>query len=232
MHAASHLPLHVPMHIPVLIMAVPPLAVQVPVQLPMHVPWQFTLGAVPGVQVPVQSASHEPVHCAWTLAEPSHVAPAMHMPLQLPLRSPGEQAAVTIGGVQLPLALHWPSHIASTSALTLHWPPDIDSPHESDAPASPLRIAEIAIDAWLQASVSSASVEPPIDIGPFAVHVSVTIRSLSMLMHAVRTEVSIVVAMVWRSAPAWTNACTSPPSESMPTDPGNSLHPIAACSAF
>jgi hypothetical protein len=85
MQAASHLPLQVPLHIPVLGMPVPPIAVQVPLQLPMHVPVQSIEPPVGGVHIPVQSASQEPWHIAETVAEPSHVAFAMHIPLQLPL---------------------------------------------------------------------------------------------------------------------------------------------------
>lgn len=80
-HIASHLPLQVPVHMPVLGIAVPPLAVQVPLQLPAQVPVQSIEPAVGGVHIPVQSASHEPWHMAWTIADPSQYAFALHMPL-------------------------------------------------------------------------------------------------------------------------------------------------------
>jgi hypothetical protein len=117
MHAASHLPLHVPLQAPVLGIPVPPLAVQVPLQLPMHVPLQSIVPAIGGVQVPVQSASHEPWHWAWTLAEPSQVAPTMHIPLHWPLSDPGSHVAVTLGAVQLAMPLHEASQLASTLAI-------------------------------------------------------------------------------------------------------------------
>jgi hypothetical protein len=85
----------------------------------------------------------------------------------------------------------------------------------------------MTVDAWLHASVTSASRVPPM-AGPMAVHVSVTIMSVSMPMQALSTLVSIAVPTVTRSAPACTKACASPPMESDPTEPGNSLHPWAA----
>jgi hypothetical protein len=106
MQTASHLPLQVPAHIPVLGMPVPPDAVHVPLQLPMHVPLHVMLPPEGGVQLPVQSAEHEPWHMAATVAEPSHVALALHVPLQLPLSSPGVHDTVTSGGVHIAEPLH------------------------------------------------------------------------------------------------------------------------------
>jgi hypothetical protein len=227
MQAASHFPLHVPVHIPVLGMPVPPIAVHVPLQLPMHWPVQSMDPPVGGVHVPEQSASQEPVHMAWTVAEPSHVALALHIPLHWPLSEPGSHDAVTLGGVQLAIPLHEASQLASTLALAWHPPPVIESPHCADAPASPERAAEIAIEAWLHASLTSLSSEPPAS-GPIADHVSVTIRSVSMPTQAVRTLPSSICPWLTTSALAVTNAPASPERLSDEIDPGNWLHPCAA----
>jgi hypothetical protein len=224
-HAASHLPVHVPLHMPPLWLV----PLHWPLQLPMQVPSQSIEPALGGVHVPVHSAEHEPWQLACAVTDPSHVAIAMHMPLHWPVSSPGLQRAVTLPGWQEPDALHVPSQLTCALALTVHWPPEIDSPHAAEAPASPLRPAEIALAAWLQASVTSASSEPPAS-GPFAVHVSVTIRSESMPMHAESTSPSIVCAMVTSSEAAVTNALVLPSIDRLATDdapPLNSLHPDA-----
>ncbi len=207
MQFASQVPLHVPAQAALLTLVVPALATHEPVQFPEQVPWHWMEGAVPGVasHSPVHSAEHEPVHSAWTVAEPSHVAPTLHVPWHETESSPGSQLAVTDGGVQLALPLQLPSQLAWAFTSTVQPPPVMLSPHETlaETPASsvlPLRIAEIALAAALQAAVGS---EPPSLAG------TVPPRSVTMFEHAVKTEPSRSLASDWSEAVALTNAFAS-----------------------
>jgi hypothetical protein len=239
-------PVHPPVHVPA---HVPPLAPveHVPVQVPEHVPWHWTDGAVPG------TASHSPVqlaeHAPWQATEGA-VAVASHdpehEPEQPPESPPSVQLAATEGGVQLPLALQLASQLAS--ALTLTWQPppemfspqetlaDADAPPSSLPPAVPFRTAVMPAEAALHAAVTWASIPlPPPSSAPAAGMVAwvtpAAERAFAMLVHDVRTAVSMLVWTVWSDVTAEANALAvaSPlhPPPIPPGRPGVELHPFA-----
>ena len=100
-------------------------------------------------------------------------------------------------------------------ASTVQWPLETASAHWALTLA--VRTALIFVDAWLHASVSSASGALP-SVGAMAVHVSVTPRSLSIAMHAFRTLVSRPCATVTRFAEAVKNAFVSPSIDRLATE--------------
>src|ERR1019366_75071 len=135
---------------------------------------------------------------------------------------------MTFGGMQVAMPEHDPSHDAWTEASTSQCPADTASVHSACALA--VRMPLILVDAWLQASVGSASGALP-SVGFLAVHVSATLRSVSMATQAFRTPVSMSPATLTRFAAAVRKALVSPSTITLATDdapPLNSLQPCAA----
>jgi hypothetical protein len=218
---ALHVPTHFPLH------AVP-LAVDpshVPVHVPAQVPSQWTFGCVAVTShSPVHSAEHDPWQVAATVAEPSHVALAWQLPLHSTLKSPGLQLTVTSGGVQLAVPVHCASQLASRLASTWQPPPVVERKQEACTLWPAARMPWIFVDAWLHASVTWAS-SPD-----FAVHVSVTPRSVSIALHALKIDVSIADTSVSKSDAAVRNCLVVPSTLTVAIDadpPANSLHDVS-----
>jgi hypothetical protein len=122
--------------------------------------------------------------------------------------SPGLQLAVTLGGVQLAEAdpLQPASQLNWAMALTVHCPPDTCREHSAEAPASLLRMAEMAAAAfahsvWTSIPPSPEALPPPASLPPPA-----PASAVLMFSHAVPTEFCRLVAMTDSWAAAETNA--------------------------
>jgi hypothetical protein len=145
------------------------------------------------------------------LTVPSHVP--VQLAEQVPESSAGVQLTVTSGGVQLPLALQFPSQLASTSTLTEQPPPEMLSPHDAlaETPASSVsaRTAVIPAEAALHAAVTWSSSDPPGDVNVAWVTPAAE-RSFAMPVHAVKTDFSISLWMLPSDVTADANAFASP----------------------